>query len=302
MHGAALVITFIAVCVVFTIASPYFFTLQNIENIGRQASVLLILSFGITFVMIARELDISIGAVLAVTSMLVAMLLDAGVGIVPAIGLGIGIGFVIGAINGMLTIGGLPSFLVTLAMLSLGRGLALTVTDGAPVPVTNTHFREYVGQLEVGPVPIITVVTVVVGIVAHLVLSKTVFGRRIYAVGGNPEAARVAGVPVKQTVLLAFVISGVLAAIAGIMSTGRSLAATPLIAQGIELDAIAAVVLGGTKLTGGRGSIPGTVVGALMIAVITNGLTILGFSQGAQMMIKGGIILVALALDLRTKK
>lgn len=297
LRGVAFGLTFVGLCAVFAITSPAFLTLQNIENIGRQSGVILIVAFGLTFVMIGRELDLSPGAVLAMTSMGVALLLQEGIPVALAAPMGLLIGLAVGAVNGLLTIGGLPSFLVTLAVLSLGRGAALTVTEGASVPVTNPTFREYFGTLEIGPIPIITMTAIVVGLVAHFVLSRTQFGRHVYAVGSNSAAARVAGVPVRRTILITFLISGGLAAVAGILTTGRQLAAAPTVGQGLELDAIAAVVLGGTKLTGGRGSIAGTLIGALMIAVISNGLTLLGFLSGPQMMLKGFIIVVAIALD-----
>ena len=297
IKSAALFFGFVALCAVFAVSSEAFLTIQNIENIGRQSGVILIVGFGLTFVMIGRELDLTPGAVLAMTSMVVALLLRDGLPLGVALPLGLGVGLGVGAVNGLLTIGGLPSFLVTLAALSVVRGAALTITEGSSVPVTDPTFREYFGTLEIGPLPVITATALVIGVISHLVLSKTQFGRHVYAVGSNSAAARVAGVPVKRTVLITFLISGGFAAIAGILTTGRQLAATPTVAQGLELDAIAAVVLGGTKLTGGRGSIPGTLIGALMIAVISNGLTLLGFLSGPQMMLKGLIILIAIALD-----
>ncbi|KFX66668.1 ABC transporter permease [Paraburkholderia fungorum] len=288
---------FAILLVVFSFASPWFLSIDNFLNIGRQTALVSIIAVGMTFVIIARQIDLSVGSTLALSGMSAALAM-AHVGdnwIVGAIA-GIGTGALVGAINGVVSTRlNIPSFLVTLGTLSAARGLALMVTTTRPEIITNDSFIAIFGEGDIAgvPVPIIwTVLTVIAGI---LLLHYSVFGRQIYAAGGNPTAALYSGINTRRVTTLAFILTGMLAGLAALVLSARSHAARPDVVQGMELDVIASVTLGGCSLFGGRGFVLGTLLGSLIIGTLNNGLVLLGVSSSLQLVIKGAIIVAAVA-------
>ena len=296
-----LYIAFAILLVVFSSASPWFLSIDNFLNIGRQTALVSIIAMGMTFVIIARQIDLSVGSTLALSGMAAALAM-AHIGnnwIVGAIA-GIGTGALVGLVNGVITTRlAIPSFLVTLGSLSAARGLALMVTNTKPVIITDeTYFRIFGEGSFLGiPVPIAwTLAATIVGI---LLLHYNVFGRQIYAAGGNPTAALYSGIRTKRVTTLAFVLTGMLAGLAALVLSARSHAARPDVVQGMELDVIASVILGGCSLFGGRGFILGTLLGSLIIGTLNNGLVLLGVSSPMQLVIKGAIIVAAVAFTKR---
>ncbi|MHA7155670.1 ABC transporter permease [Arthrobacter sp. TMN-50] len=283
------------------IATPDFLTGPNLLNIGIQASVIAVLAFGLTFVIVAAGIDLSVGSVAALSAMGSAWIFSQGSmpGWVAVIG-GLAIGTLSGAVSGYaVAFGRLPSFIATLAMLSVARGLTLVLSDGRPIP-TAPEVSFLGGNLGVIPMPI--VVLVIAGLAAAFILNFTVIGRYMYAVGGNSEAARLSGVPVRKVLVTVFALSGLFAAVAGLLLSGRLDSAQPQAAVGYELDAIAAVVIGGASLAGGVGRITGTLVGALVLVVIRNGLNLLNVSSFWQQVVIGVVIAVAVGIDSLRRK
>lgn len=286
----------IVLAVVMAIASPAFLSGQNIVNVGEQVATIAILAFGMTFVIVAAGIDLSVGSVAALSAMASASMV-AGWGL-PEV-LTIVAGLVVGALAGAATgiaaaYGKLPAFIASLAMMSVARGLTMVISDGRPVEAPS-QVAALGGDL--GPVPVPIVVLVLAGLVAAFVLRFTVAGSYMYAVGGNIEAARLSGIPVKRVVVLVFLLSGVFAALAGMVTAGRLDSVQPTIGTGAELDAIAAVVIGGASLSGGVGRISGTLVGALVLAVIRNGLNLMNVSPFWQQVVIGAVIALAVLFD-----
>ncbi|MDR3494519.1 MAG: ABC transporter permease [Ancalomicrobiaceae bacterium] len=293
-------VVFAAVTVFFMAVAPNFASFGTAEAILRVTALVSIMAVGMSFVIICAEIDLSVGSVASWSGMLVAMLLEAGVPVqvAPIIALlgGGGIGLLTGLLVTKLHI---PSFLVTLGMLSVFSGLSLTVTTTMPVPIIDADFADVLwnGDLIGVPAPIWwTLITVLVG---FYLLHYTVFGRRVFAVGGGVTAARFSGIKTDQTKIWAFVLSGMTASLAGMMLAARSSAGNPSLGQGLELDVIAAVIIGGTSLFGGYGSILGAVVGAVFIGTLGFGLLVMGLSSSIQEVIKGIIIIAAVALNRR---
>jgi len=288
---------FAILLVVFSFASPWFLSIDNFLNIGRQTALVSIIAVGMTFVIIARQIDLSVGSTLALSGMSAALAMShlGDNWIVGAIA-GIGTGALVGAINGVVSTRlNIPSFLVTLGTLSAARGLALMVTTTRPEIITNDSFIAIFGEGDIAgvPVPIVwTVLTVIAGI---LLLHYSVFGRQIYAAGGNPTAALYSGINTRRVTTLAFILTGMLAGLAALVLSARSHAARPDVVQGMELDVIASVTLGGCSLFGGRGFVLGTLLGSLIIGTLNNGLVLLGVSSSLQLVIKGAIIVAAVA-------
>ncbi|MBB6091321.1 ribose transport system permease protein [Povalibacter uvarum] len=296
-----LYVAFVIMLVVFSAASPHFLSFDNFLNIGRQTALVSIMAVGMTFVIIARQIDLSVGSTLALSGMCAALAMahvyDSW--LVGAVA-GIGTGALVGFINGVLTTRlAIPSFLVTLGTLSAARGLAMLITDTKPVIITSDPYIELFGETTfLGiPAPIAwTLLAIVIGI---LLLHFSIYGRQIYAAGGNPTAALYSGINTRRVTTLAFVFTGMLAGLAALVLSARSHAARPDVVQGIELDVIAAVILGGCSLFGGRGFILGTVLGSLIIGTLNNGLVLLGVSSSLQLVIKGAIIVAAVAFTKR---
>ena len=283
------------------IATPDFLTGPNLLNIGIQASVIAVLAFGLTFVIVAAGIDLSVGSVAALSAMGSAWMFSQGSmpGWIALIG-GLLIGALSGAVSGFaLAYGKLPSFIATLAMLSVARGLTLVISDGRPIGTAPEV--SFLGG-NIGPVPMPIIVLVIAGAVAAFILNFTVMGRYMYAVGGNTEAARLSGVPVRKVLVTVFALSGLFAGLAGLLLSGRLDSAQPQAAAGYELDAIAAVVIGGASLAGGVGRISGTLVGALVLVVIRNGLNLLNVSSFWQQVVIGLVIAVAVGIDSLRRK
>lgn len=297
----ALYFAFAILLVVFSFASPWFLSIDNFLNIGRQTALVSIIAIGMTFVIISRQIDLSVGSALALSGMSAALAM-AHIGdnwIIGAIA-GIGTGAIVGAINGIVvTRLNIPSFLVTLGTLSAARGLALLVTTTRPVIITNDSFISIFGEGDIFGVPVPIIWTLLAVIAGILLLHYSVFGRQIYAAGGNPTAALYSGINIRRVTTLAFILTGMLAGLAALVLSARSHAARPDVVQGLELDVIASVTLGGCSLFGGRGFVLGTLLGSLIIGTLNNGLVLLGVSSSLQLVIKGAIIVAAVAF---TKK
>jgi ribose transport system permease protein len=289
----------VAICIALALMSPDFLTIGNIMDVARQVSINAMIAFGMTLVILLGGIDLSVGSILAVSSVLMAMLLHAGHSSVLAIAVGILSGGLLGWINGIVIAPGkVAPFIATLATMTLLRGAALVLSKGSPITGFSSDFFSLVGSgyfLALIPVPVVSML--VVFALFWFVLKKTVFGRHVYATGGNAEAAALSGVRTNRVQIVVYTVSGAMAAIAGVILTSRLNSAQPTAGAGYELDAIAAVVLGGTSLSGGRGWIFGTLVGALLIGVLNNGLNLLGVSAFYQQVIKGAVILLAVLLD-----
>jgi ribose transport system permease protein len=289
----------------FSVLSPYFLTPANLLNIGRQIAVVSVVALGVTAVIISGEIDLSMGSVMALSSVVIgAVLHDKGQGaalsdVALAVLAAVSTGLCLGLWNGLLTVvGKLPSFIVTLGTLSIGSGLALSYRQGAPEPIASAAFLGAFGEGKIpGGVPVLVVYPAVVFVALWFLLGFTWFGIQTYATGGNTEAARLAGVPVGRVKITALALCGALSGVAGVLGTARVRTAMPQLGAGIELDAIAAAVLGGTRLSGGYGTAPGTLLGVMLIGVVSNGLTLLGVRSPVQLVIKGLIIIAAVLFD-----
>lgn len=284
--------------VIFMVATaPNFTSVDNILNIARSVSINAILAAGMTFVILSAGIDLSVGSTLAVAGVFSVSLWSSGVNPIVAVLGGIVIGGLAGLLNGYLVAHlALAAFIVTLGSMTFLRGLSYTIADGRPIVASELGFRD-IGNAYVGPIPAPVICMVVVYLAAWFLLERTTFGRHVYAVGGNPEAARLAGVNVRKILVLVYVIAGACAGLAGVIFAARVVSGQPTAGQGFELDAIAAVVLGGTSLMGGRGRILGTLVGAVILGVLNNGLILLNVPFFHQLMIKGAVIVVAVAID-----
>jgi len=291
----------VVLCLALFIATPDFLTGQNLLNIGIQVSTVAVLAFGMTFVIVAGGIDLSVGSVAALSAMASGWMFASGdlPGWIALLG-GLAVGALAGTISGMANAyGKLPSFIATLAMLSVARGLTLVISDGRPIP-TAPEVSFLGGNL--GPIPMPIIILVFAALAASFVLNRTVIGRSMYAVGGNAEAARLSGLPVKRILVTVFALSGLFAALAGLLLAGRLDSAQPQAAAGYELDAIAAVVIGGASLAGGLGRISGTLVGALVLVVIRNGLNLLNVTSFWQQVVIGLVIALAVGVDVLRRK
>ncbi|MBP1996088.1 ABC transporter permease [Paenibacillus eucommiae] len=296
-----LLIALLSLCIIFSLTSPVFVTEQNILNILNQVSINAILAIGVTFVIIIGGIDLGLGSYVALTGCLAALLAQSSDGTLLPILVGVGAGLVIGYINGLIiTKGKLAAFIVTLGMMTIARGGALVISEGRPISNLSPAFNHIAGGTILGiQIPILIVLAIL--IISFFVLKKTVFGRYVYAVGGNAEAARASGINVNKIKMYVYILCGGLAGVAGIIQASRITTGQPSIGVGYELDAIAAAVIGGTSLSGGSGKIMGTIIGALIIGVINNGLDLLNVPSYFQQIIKGMIIIGALLLDRKSE-
>ncbi|RUT31377.1 ABC transporter permease [Arsenicitalea aurantiaca] len=294
-----IVLAFVILFVALSFAHQNFLSTANLTNVLRQVSINGILAIGMTYVILTGGIDLSVGSVLALCGVVAGSLVTGADPANPALAFlaGIGVGALVGAINGILIARfKVTAFVVTLGMLSMARGATLLYSDGRPIPNLSPEFRWF-GQGFVMGVPVPVIVFALVFIIAFIVLRYTVYGRWIYAVGGNIKSARTSGIPTRSVIFSAYMIMGALAGLAGVILTARTTSALPQAGLGYELDAIAAVVIGGTSLVGGVGSVTYTLIGALIIGVISNGLDLLGVSSYYQQIIKGAIIVVAVLID-----
>ncbi|MEH2437196.1 MAG: ribose ABC transporter permease [Nostoc sp.] len=287
----------IIICILFAFLSPNFLTAGNIVNVLRQASINIVLATGMTFVILTGGIDLSVGSILgvsAVVALVVSLLPALSWAAVPAALLA---GLLLGLVNGaIITFLDVPPFIVTLGSLTALRGLAFLVAKGTTLINPDINFA-WVGNTYLGPIPWLVIIALLAIIASWFVLRQTVLGVQIYAVGGNERAARLTGIKVNRVLLFVYGISGLLAGLAGIMSASRLYSASGILGQGYELDAIAAVILGGTSFTGGIGTIGGTLLGALIIAILNNGLTLLNLSYFWQLVVKGLVIILAVVID-----
>lgn len=292
----------IGLCVVLTILTPYFFTVSNLVNVVQQSAIIAVVAAGMTFVIISGGIDLSVGSIVALSGLVVADLLHAGFPVPAAIVSGLLVGLCAGMVNGLLvTFGKLPPFIATLGTMSAGRGLALMYTGGTPISGFEGDFRILATGAPLGiPAPVL--VMLVVFVVMHLVLVRTKVGRYAYAIGGNEEAATLSGVNVVFHKLVVYALCGVLSALAAVLLTARLNSAQPIAGTAYELDAIAAAVIGGTSLLGGEGTLVGTLVGALIMGVLRNGLNLLNVSSYLQQVAIGAVIIIAVYIDLALKR
>jgi ribose transport system permease protein len=305
-RGGALVIL-LALVVAFSLVADNFLTVDNLRNILRQYSVPAILAVGQTIVIVSAGIDLSVASTAALSgSVMGVMYAHEGYPEPVALLLGLAAGFAVGAINGfVITKWRVPDFIATLGAFTAVRGVALLVTDGLPVPDyskakegrTVPETVTTLGADSVFGIPLIAVVAGACALLGWFILSRTTLGRSAYAIGGNREAARVSGIRVERTKWMIYVFSGLMAAVAGFMLTGRQGSANALMGEGMELQSIAAVVVGGTNLFGGEGTIGGTIIGVLIIGVLNNGLNILGVADFWQRVVNGSIIIAVVALD-----
>ncbi|KAF3996289.1 ribose ABC transporter permease [Glaciimonas immobilis] len=287
----------VLVCLVVTVTTDDFLSAANLINIARQVSVNAIIAVGMTCVILSGGIDLSVGAVMALTGTLTAGMMAAGVPPALAILIGLAAGVAFGFANGFfIAYAKMPPIIVTLATMGIARGLALIYTGGYPVGGLPQWF-EFFGRGNFFGIQTPILMMLVVFGLAYVVLNHTPVGRYIYAIGGNEEATRLSGIRVPRYKLLVYGISGFTAAIAGLVLTSRLMSGQPNAGVSFELDAIAAVVMGGTAITGGRGSIIGTLIGALMLGVLNNGLNMMGISPYLQNIIKGVIILLAIYIS-----
>lgn len=284
-------------CFLLSFLSPYFLTVSNLLNVLEQTAINAVIAVGMTFVIVSGGIDLSVGSIVAFSGVLLASALQAPLPIAVAIAVGLGAGALCGLVNGLLvTLGRLPPFIATLGMMSVARGAALVFTSGRPVSGFTAGFRGVATERVLGiPAPVLAAAAVYV--LAHLLLTRTRFGRYVYAMGGNEEATRLSGVAVPFHKTMVYVLSGVMSALAAVLLTARLNSAQPIAGIMYELDAIAATVIGGTSLLGGSGTLGGTLVGALVMGVLRNGLNLLGISSFLQQIVIGVVIIAAVLVD-----
>lgn len=293
----------LALIVLLSILSDRFLTVNNLLTVGLQTSIIAIAAIGMTFTIITGGIDLSVGSVAALCGALAAgFVVRNGIPSYPAILLAILVGVGLGAINGALVVfGRMPPFVATLAMLAAARGLTLVYTSGRPISGLDESFTN-LGTGHIFGIPTPFVILVVVAILAHILLRQTVFGLHVYATGGGEETARLSGVAARRVKFIVYVLSGFTAALTGIILTARLWSAQPNAGTGLELDAIAASVIGGTSLAGGIGSIGGTVAGAFIIGALSNGLNLLRVPSYNQQVVKGLVFILAVLLDYFLKR
>ena len=294
----------LGLCLLLWILTPHFLTVSNLLNVLEQTSINAVIAVGMTFVILSAGIDLSVGSILALAGVVLATLLHQDWPVPAAIAVGLLMGFGFGALNGAaIAWGRLPPFIATLGMMSIARGCALLFTEGRPVSGFDQTFRSLATARILG-IPAPVVLTAAVYLVARFVLTSTRFGRYVYAMGGNEEATRLSGVNVRLHKMLVYGVSGLTSGLAAVLLTARLNSAQPIAGIMYELDAIAAVVIGGTSLAGGEGGVGGTLIGALIMGVLRNGLNLLGVSSFLQQVVIGLVIVVAVLLDtvLKTKR
>jgi ribose/xylose/arabinose/galactoside ABC-type transport system permease subunit len=286
----------------FWILTPHFLTVSNLLNVVQQTSINAIIAVGLTFVIISAGIDLSVGSILAFSGVVLASVLNAGYPIPLAITASLFVGLACGCLNGLfIAYGKLPPFISTLGMMSVARGAALMYTNGRPISGFSSEFR-FLANGEIFSIPSSIIIMILVYIIAHFVLTKTKFGRYVYAIGGNEEAARLSGINVKINKIIIYGVCGLLSGLAAVVLTARLNSAQPIAGMMYELDAIAAAVIGGTSLVGGEGRVTGTLVGALIMGVLRNGLNLLGVSSFLQQTIIGSVIIIAVLADMTLKR
>lgn len=300
MSELTTVIALIILMAVITIINSNFLTANNLLNLLLQVTSNALIAFGMTFVILTGGIDLSVGSILALSSALTAGLLGSGMPVTLAILISLILGCILGMMNGLLiSYGKLSPFIVTLATMTIFRGATLVYTNGNPITkgLSDTFLFQFLGQGYIVGIPFPVIIMFIVFIVLYVLLHKTAFGKSVYAIGGNEKAAYISGVKLNKVKIIIYSISGIMASISGLIITSRLSSAQPTAGASYEMDAIAAVVLGGTSLSGGKGRILGTLIGALIIGVLNNGLNIIGVSAFWQQVVKGVVILIAVLID-----
>ena len=302
-RSTLLILAFIGVAVVFTVLNPRFVSVINITNIGLQMSINMIIAVAMTFVIISGGLDLSVGSIGVMAGCLVGIMLGGTeIPIILVILIGLASGVAAGLINGVVIAKlGVPPFVTTLGMMNIARGVALIVTQGYII----SGFPKAFNQIGIGfflGIPFPVYVMVVVIIIGHILMSKTEFGLNTYAIGGNARAARLAGLKIDVMTIKIYVLSGLLSAVSGILLTARVISSQPALMSTTNLEVIAAVFVGGTSMGGGRGSIPQTIIGGVFMAVLFNGLNLIGVGYEWQVVVIGIILIIAVALDMRSRQ
>ncbi|MDB5056167.1 MAG: Ribose transporter permease [Bacilli bacterium] len=290
---------FIVLLIIMSFSSPFFLTETNLINILRQVTVVGVIAVGMTFAIISAGIDLSVGAILAFSGIAMAGMQSEGAFIAIVIALLAGI--ICGFANGIaVSVGKVQPFIVTLASMTIIRGLTLILSDGQPISITNSTLLG-IGKSYIGPIPTLVVIFAIVIFLGWILLSKMKFGRHTFAIGSSETASKLAGIKIDKLKILIYTLSGGLAALAGILLTSRLSSASPIAGVGYELDAIAAVAIGGAKLTGGTGTMIGTLLGVLIVGVISNGLVLLDVNAYVQQVVKGIIIFAAVLIASRKK-
>ena len=297
MQAVGILPILVLIVIIFAVIAPNFLTEANMMNITRQASINIVLAAGMTFVILTGGIDLSVGSILGVTAVMAMVTSLSPEYAQLAVPIALLAGLLMGVFNGALVaFAGLPPFIVTLGTYTALRGAAYLFADGQTVINSNITF-DWIGNGYLGPVPWLVVIALAVVAVCWFILRRTTLGTHIYAVGGNMQAARLTGIKVGLVLVFVYAVSGLLSGLGGVMSASRLYSANGKLGEGYELDAIAAVILGGTSFVGGIGTITGTLIGALIIATLNNGMTLMGVSYFWQLVIKGGVIIVAVLID-----
>ena len=304
LRANGILLALLVLVVVGAVLSPAFLTISNLANVARQASIVGIIGVGMTFVILTAGIDLSVGSIVGFAAITLASLMAAGVTWPLAVMAALAAGAMVGALNGLgITKGRLQPFIMTLGMLVIARGVTMTITSGKPVPIGPAAADiAWIANGNVLGVPIPLILLALIAAAAWFVLRYTPFGRDVYAVGDNLEAARLAGISTNRTIFSVYVISGICAAVAALIIVARLTAGEPRQGEGLELDAIAIVVIGGTSLFGGEGGVIGTLVGAAIVAAMNNLLNLLHVSPFSQEIVKGLIILGAVLLERRAAR
>lgn len=293
----------ILLCLIISILTPRFLNVSNIMNVFTQVSVNAILAIGMSFVILTGGIDLSVGSTLAIAGAVSASIIKVTNNIFLSLVIALIIGAIIGLMNGAIVAKGkIQAFIVTLATMTIFRGVTMVYTNGIPISGLSEKFMLIGNKKILGYIPVPAIMTIIILIIAWYILSQTRYGRYVYALGGNEDSARLSGINTDKVKSLVYVISGVTAALSGVITTSRVGSASPNAGLGFELDAIAAVVLGGTSLAGGEGTVVGTIIGAMIIGVLNNGLNLAGVSAYYQSIVKGLVILLAVLIDKKSKK
>ena len=295
------VLILLVICVFATILSPSFLSVTNLFNVFKQITVAGIVGCGMTFVILTGGIDLSVGSILGLSGVLASGVLASTGNTAVAVAVSLTVGIACGAVNGFfVSVCGIPPFISTLGMMTLLRGVILVYTKGSPIPIKSDAYK-FFGKGSIAGIPVPVIILIIVFLLAHYILTQTSYGRSVYAVGGNREAARLSGIRVKTSEFLVYTLNGLMCGMAGLILTARLGSAQSTSGTGIEMDAIAAVILGGTSLSGGVGFVLPTVVGAMIMGIIDNILTLMNVNPHATNIVKGALILIAVLVDKKVK-
>ena len=295
------VLILLVICVFATILSPSFLSVTNLFNVFKQITVAGIVGCGMTFVILTGGIDLSVGSILGLSGVLASGVLASTGNTAVAVAVSLTVGIACGAVNGFfVSVCGIPPFISTLGMMTLLRGVILVYTKGSPIPIKSDAYK-FFGKGSIAGIPVPVTILIIVFLLAHYILTQTSYGRSVYAVGGNREAARLSGIRVKTSEFLVYTLNGLMCGMAGLILTARLGSAQSTSGTGIEMDAIAAVILGGTSLSGGVGFVLPTVVGAMIMGIIDNILTLMNVNPHATNIVKGAVILIAVLVDKKVK-